>query len=548
MTSLLVVVLVVFGVSSAQQPPRDLRPRSDAGATATLGGRVIVMDSKPAVPVRRARVSVTAPHLRHPEVTDTDVEGRYKFTNLAPGTYRVTVSKPGFVTLEAGTTRAGERFTIDVTDGAQASADVALPRGAAIDGRVVNEDGEPLQNVIVAAVTFVKGARGMRSITVRQSRSDDLGRYRIHSLPEGDYFVEASPDPRQVSFIAVAARDRLPGAARTYFPGTVQAHEARAIKLRRGQQITGTDFALSSVPVSRVGGRVFDSSGAVARNFGFRLHPVDAPVASVSGTSSAEGRFDFPAVPAGEYWVMATVVSAPGAVAEFAATRMRLGGEDMPEMTVSTAPGLVLRGRIEAETGVLPSLQGLSVTSIPMEFDLPAARPPIPEVTPAADGSFLVNGIFGPRLIRLSGLPRGWALKQVFLDDEDITDTPRDFRGANAARALRLLLTNATATIKGSVTDGGKAVRGCRVLLFPEAERLWTEGSRFIAIATALPSGFTFSGVLPGKYHVAAVDRFPDDAAAYDPDVLRRLRASATPVTVEGPGEQILKLELQVIR
>lgn len=401
----------------------------------------MVLDSNPPAPVRRARVSLTADHLKQPEIVDTDVEGRYRFDGLRATVYRVTASKPGFVTMAAGAAKAGERGrAIDVGAGATVTVDVALPRGAAIDGRLVNQDGEPVQNAIVAAVRFEDGSMGRRTIAVRQTRTDDLGRYRLHSLPEGEYYVEASPDARELDARWAAPDDqRAPGLARTFFPGTVQYHEARAVKLARGQQVAGVDFGTASVPLVRVSGIVQTSTGKPVREYSIRLHPIDAPISSVAGTRSREGTFAFRAVAAGEYWVLASLVLAPGAPAEFAAQRMRFVN-DTHDLTVTTTPGTVLSGRIESESGALPPLARVVVVPVPSEFEVPPTRPPAPRITPARDGTFTVNGLFGPHRFRLEGLPDGWKLQRVFLDDRDITNVVTDFRGSNAPRPLRIVI------------------------------------------------------------------------------------------------------------
>ena len=405
----------------------------------------MVMDSDPPAPVRRARVSMTADHLKQPEVVDTDIEGRYRFVGLPAGTYRVTASKPGYVTMEAGAQQVGERGqAIALAAGAGLTVDVALPRGAAIDGRLINEDGEPVQNAIVAAVRFEDNSTGRRTVAVRQTKTDDLGRYRLHSLPEGEYYVEASPDARQLAADWAPSGDRAPGLARTFFPGTVQYHEARALKLARAQQVTGIDFAAATVPLVRVSGRVQTSGGKPMRDYSIRLHPVDAPIGSVAGFRSQEGTFEFSAVPAGEYWVLASLIPAPGAVAEFAAQRMRFGS-DIQDLTLTTTPGTVLNGRIEAEGGALPGLTGVTVVPVPSEFDVPPTRPPAPRIAPAADGTFTINGLFGPHRFRLDGLPDGWELRRVLLDDRDVTKVATDFRGSNAPRPLRIVIAQKSA-------------------------------------------------------------------------------------------------------
>ena len=543
-----VVLLAVLAMN--QLSPRDA-PRPPSAAAGVITGRVIVAGVAPAVPVRRARVTLTGGGLRTPEVADTDIQGRYRFNDLAPGSYRIAASKPGFVTMDAGASKHGQRGkAIDLEEGQSFAADVALPRGASIEGRLVDESGQPVQDVIVAAVQLSYSAIGRRPRTVRESRTDDLGRYRIHSLADGEYFVQASPDPRNAVSLDVAGGERPPGLARTYYPGTAQVHEARRLRLGVGQEAASIDFTIARVPVNSVTGRVIDSTGKPVTAFGFRMVPVGGFISAGGSALPGDSRFQFSSVPPGDYWLLASMNQGAGRVPEFAAQRLSLGGADVSDVTVTTAPGAVLQGRLETDDGSgLPALTGVRFIAVETEFELPAPRPALPAVSLGADGSFLVNGLFGPRILRFSGLPEGWALKSVLLDDHDLTDRSHDFRGSSAPRTLRMVLTKATATVTGTVrTKQGEEVAAYRVLLFPTDERQWTASSRFVKDASPGADGrFRIHGVLPGDYLAVALDRLEDDLV-HDPDVLRGLRSRATAVTLYDPVHRSLDLELQVTK
>src|SRR5262249_58067857 len=81
-----------------------------------------------------------------PLVATTDQSGRYRFDALEPGRYRVNVQKAGFATMlgsaPEATLKDGERKT---------DVNVTIQRGAAIVGRVLDENGEPIANASVMA-------------------------------------------------------------------------------------------------------------------------------------------------------------------------------------------------------------------------------------------------------------------------------------------------------------------------------------------------------------------------------------------------------------
>jgi hypothetical protein len=75
-----------------EAPPRDTRPSPQTG-TAVIRGRVLAADSQR--PLRRARITVTAPELLEPRIVGTDADGRYEVGDLPPGRYRVEVRRSG---------------------------------------------------------------------------------------------------------------------------------------------------------------------------------------------------------------------------------------------------------------------------------------------------------------------------------------------------------------------------------------------------------------------------------------------------------------------
>src|SRR5690348_10511375 len=78
-----------------EPPPRD--PSADAlpQGTAIIAGRVLSADN--GRPIKRARVSVTAPAARIARATATDDQGRFQVGELVAGSYTIAASKAGFV-------------------------------------------------------------------------------------------------------------------------------------------------------------------------------------------------------------------------------------------------------------------------------------------------------------------------------------------------------------------------------------------------------------------------------------------------------------------
>jgi hypothetical protein len=376
---------------------------------------------------------------------------------------------------------------------------------------------------------------------VRQVRSDDLGRYRIHSLLPGEYYVDAAPDPLRAVVEPVlvnSPRLRPTGLARTYFPGTPELQEARGFTLAVGQEVRGADFVVIRVPLARVTGQVLDSSGKPAPPRSVRLQPIGAPSGDARISLAPQShRFTMTNVPPGEYWLTAATASPPGGDPEFAALRIVVSGQDLDEVSLLTAKGAAIEGRVQLDGGgPPPASMSLRITTDATDFDLPG--PPVVILIDAA-GRFSTKVLFGSHVIRLGGLPTGWALKGIWFDGAEITDTAAEFRAGPGLRPMRVVITDKTATLSGAATNSRNVpVADYRVVVFPEDEALWGQ-SRFVKSIEARNGRFSIEGLLPGKYLVCAVDDL-EDGAWTDLAVLGRLHAFAIPIALaEGETQQI---------
>lgn len=498
--------------------------------------------------MRRASVTLESDSLPEPRFTQTDTDGRYSFVNLPSGSYRIRVVKPGIVTLEFGAKWPFVRPSpLNLREAESVIADLTVPRGAALEGRVFNDVG-PAENILISAVRLAYDPMSRRPVAVTQARTDDLGRFRLHSLPPGHYFVSASTDPVRPFGEPMASREQPTAYARTFYPGSTRLEEAQGVSVAMGQEISGLDFKLISQMLSRLTVRVLEQSGNPVKDVSVRLQPVRGPVVATLGVTDprAIGAVAFPAVPPGDYWLLATDHSPEGA---FAAIRTSVA-DGVDDIEVRVGRGARLEGRIDAEgEGSRPSVNGLQVAAYPAEF-APAdaagnAVPALPTVA-KADGRFTVTNLFGPRIFRVNGLPQGWAVSAVRLDNVDIVDTVTDFQGIGDPRSLRIEITNRTASVTGTVVDErGRLVADYRVVIFSADERRWNPPSRFVK--SAMPSGtdrFTVDGLLPGDYLICAVD-YLEDESWNDFEILRRLRSLGTPITLAAGASQKAALTLR---
>ena len=155
-------------------PGRELKT-----GTGRIKGRLVAADT--GAPVRRAQVRLSGTDVM-PKVATTDNEGAYEFRDLPAGRFTITATKSGFVTVGYGQTRPFESGKpIDLAEGQVLDrADITMPKGSVIAGRILDEFGEPVADASVSALrsTWSNGRRRLQA-TGRAAMTNDLGQYRI---------------------------------------------------------------------------------------------------------------------------------------------------------------------------------------------------------------------------------------------------------------------------------------------------------------------------------------------------------------------------------
>lgn len=319
---LLISAMLLASVASvrAVQPPiaNSPSPRDQVSSTATkpgiISGRAVILTGALASPVRRARVRLESNTIEKPLVTDTDADGRFRFEGLSPGTYHIGAEKPGYVPVVR---QSGDGAgTINLRTGELVSADLLFEHGAALEGRVVTELGDPAVNVVVSALRAEPARDGTRPV-VRQTRTDDRGMFRLHTLVAGEYIIDAAASlPAGTSPQPAAASS----ATHTFYPGSTRVEDASRLTLSTGQDLRGLELSLTDTPQTAVPARALEGAdrpsgrariaGRVTAAAGSR--PVPAANVSLirwdggSGvqthvTTDAQGRFEFPDLAAGSY-------------------------------------------------------------------------------------------------------------------------------------------------------------------------------------------------------------------------------------------------------
>jgi hypothetical protein len=240
----------------------------------------------------------------------------------------------------------------------------------------------------------------------------------------------------------------------------------------------------------------------------------------------------------GEYTMtVSPSADTPNATREYARVMVRVTGDDIKGLVVTTSKGSTVRGRLVFEGGELP--KGVRPFSMPPTIRTSPAHAASGGLrTFAEDWSFTLAGSLGTGVIRFldPGIERstGWYLKSVTLGGRDITDTPIDFGGDREFNDLQVVMTRRRAGVRGVVVDETNApVNDYVAVLFSQDPNLWKPFNRHTAAARPdQQGGFQIQGMPPGRYLMAAVD-YLEPGGEQDPSLLGRLRERAMPITLE---------------
>lgn len=228
--------------------------------------------------------------------TRTDATGTYRFLQLPPGRYQVSVQPPpGFAVFPGDDAATAD---VDVTTGTcSAEHDVSLEIDGRISGRVVDAGGRPVADQLqVSIVTTATADRGLEGVHSRSEYTRD-GRYEFTGVPPGEYLLGVS--------VAAPPQRHTPYEA-TYYPGGSDLGRARVFKLSAGERVTGIDITLPErIPQVIITGIIKRADGASVVRARVELNDARLPSVPLalgpSADADVQGRFSIPVFLGREY-------------------------------------------------------------------------------------------------------------------------------------------------------------------------------------------------------------------------------------------------------
>jgi hypothetical protein len=555
-TFLLTVLLVASAVS--QRPASNPKPR------ATIEG--IVTKDPGGEPVKKALIELIAEDQTtagdYTAISGTD--GVFRVEGILPGRYRLFAERTGFLEFEKRHPRSEGRV-LTLGEGQELKGlQIRLQAAALVRGRVTDEDGDPLLNAQVSVMRQTFAAGHNRFEQVGSERTNDLGEYRIASLPAGNYFVSVTPPPDFKNLIensgtAVPQRESKTGDSKpdkptlsyqtTYYPGTQDRSQASPIQLHPGDEFP-VNFSLTPGPTLSIRGSVVNlppRSTAVimlqSRDFNLVLNGAEM---------HKDGSFEIRDVAPGAYTLMASVENGP--MPMMAKQSLQVAGSSVEGLRLSPQPGGSIRGRLRFEskgtvarfdpTQIFLALQSADGDDNALgTFGMGDGFSHVTHV--AADGSFewknVPPGTFYIQFIDGTS-SSDWYMKSALAGGRDVNESGISVDGG--AMMLDLLVSSNGPAVEGTASDQkGQPVANAAVVAVPEL-RLRSREDRFFKTATDQSGHFVLRALPPGEYTLFAWESLDGDSYL-DPNLLKNYQSQGSALHL-GEGER-KTVPLQVI-
>ena len=536
---------------AAPTPP----PSPDATGTARVAGTIVDGTSgKPIPGARLLLLPVDGERLTN--WTRSDSQGHFEYRSLQARRYTLRAEADRYVALEFGQKRPGETGRqIQVGEGEDFRADMKLPRANGIEGKVLDEFGDPAPGILVqvAQREYVAGRHRLMPTPARLSPvpTDDKGSYRVSGLGPGDYYVVARSG-------IYTDQNEVGGFAPTYYPGATDSGGAIPVTVALDADTTGMNFSLGPSKISTISGVMVDAGGSPVSGRGTlwlatpdRLQLMDFNIAHSATTP--DGRFELRNVPQGTYTLQGFGPPPPNyhgpmnpSAMPFGWRSVVVGDSDIAGVVLKVEGGRFLRGRIAFDDASVapPKSDQVRVDTVPVEFDsAPLGGGPPVSVT-HDDWTFEVANQSGLRRIMVSFPSSSWAVKKIMLNGLDITDSPVDLRTKDV-EGVDVMLTTKVSRIAGTVSDDKGLVSDYTVVIFPTDPTKWFDRSRFVVSARPTQQGrFEKRALPPDDYWAVALPNVVGQEFT-DPEFLQQVRSSATAFTLIEGETKALDLKLK---
>jgi protocatechuate 3,4-dioxygenase beta subunit len=448
----------------------------------------------------------------------TGADGTFRVEGIVPGRYRLFVERTGFLEVDKHRPRSEGRVLTLAAGQELKDVQIRLQAAAVVQGRVVDEDGDPLPSaeITVLRQTFASGRSHWEQVGAE--RTNDLGEYRVANLAAGNYYVSVNPPPDFKSLIDAANGAKNDGAAgaggnerptnsyqTTYYPGTTDRSQATPIQLHAGDDFPA-NFTLTPSPSLSIRGSVVGLPPHSTAVITLQSH--DFNVVFSGAEVQKDGGFVLRDVSPGSYTILATVENAP--VPMMAKQTLQIVNS-VDGLRLAPQPGAWIHGRLRLESKGKADPGQMVLLLRPVDQDEFAGKfllgDGVSDVSiVSSDGSFEWKNVSqGNYFVELAGQSSGngeWYVKSVMAGGRDVNDSDISVNGGT-------IVLDMVVSANGGVVDGvavntkGDPVANAEIVVVPEA-RLRGREDRYRKAVSDQSGRFTLRAIPPGEYTVFA--------------------------------------------
>jgi len=527
-----VLLLTLPATLLSGQEPAALKTKTDA---AILGQ---ILNAQTGEPLRKATLTLWREDtLQRNEFTrESDATGKFEFHNLQPGRYKLIARRTGFVAQAYGARRPGWSGSTPITLTAAQELKgltISLTPHGVITGRVVDEDGDPLEHIVVAALWMRWVVDQRRAVPVVTANTNDLGEYRLSGLSPGNYLIQAAPRaPRERTREPGSADEPKAAIVATYYPSVTDPAAAMSVPVRAGGETRGIDVRMVTIRVLNVRGTVVSGLTGKPARAGLMLRPKGSPMRRwlemrEAETKGSDSQFEFRGVPSGVYDLIAG--SSTQGQQSGASETIQVGEENLKGLLITLQPAVEIQGKVK-------ELRRLVIGYARWDESSPDAAAEVSE-----DGDFTIKGLLPGRYrVSCSGC-EGVFVKAARRGDQNVLEEGLEV-SPSAGGVLEIVLSTDAPELTGIVqNEDGKPLTGGIVVLLPEEKSRRQYASYFTANTDQL-GGFHLKGIRPGKYSVLAFEEL-EGSEYMDPDFIKPIEKHAVSITLEEGARQTLQLK-----
>jgi hypothetical protein len=408
-----------------------------------------------------------------------------------------------------------------------------IPQGVIL-GRVIDEEGEPVQNARVEVMQprFMNGKRQMTPSGA--AVTNDRGEFRIPNLTPGQIILSAMPDRNSGAGVTDVEPDKA--YVRTYHPGVITASQAARIDVAPGAELTGFEIKLAKNKVVRVSGKAVDASGKPLNNTMLMVMQRDSFFGSMDWYSATQdGKFEIRGIPPGQYSVMVQRRDGRGSSYR---EDLDVSTENIENLLIRVPDPFTLEGQI-----IVPPESKVDPKSIRLYLADEAGRGfgPPGRMQVMDDGRFTMEDVTpGKYKVNVMvGLSSDSYIQSIEYGDMDAMTGLVPITGPGTP--LKIHLSAGVGAVEGTVTEGGLPAPGAYALLLPVDPARRSNQNDLRMSSTDQASAFKLANVPPGDYYAFAFDGV-EYGVWQDPEWFEKVRSKAVKVTVQPGGRETIAL------